>query len=39
MAVMADVELIDWLLRAPDMNPIENMLGEVKRALFESMTR
>jgi len=35
----ADVELIDWTPRAPDMNPIENMWSEVKRALIESMTR
>ena len=35
----ADVELIDWPPRAPDMNPIENMWSEVKRALIESMTR
>ena len=35
----ADVELVDWTLRAPDMNPIENMWSEVKRAMTESMTR
>jgi hypothetical protein len=34
----ADVKLIDWTPRAPDMNPIENMWSEVKRALIESMT-
>jgi hypothetical protein len=39
MAVAADVEQFDWLPRAPDMNPIENMWSEVKRALIESMTR
>jgi hypothetical protein len=27
----ADVELIDWPSRAPDMNPIENMWIEVKK--------
>jgi hypothetical protein len=27
----ADVELIDWPPRAPDMNPIENMWSEVKK--------
>jgi hypothetical protein len=35
----ADIELIDWTLRVPDMNPIENMWSEVNRALIESMTR
>jgi hypothetical protein len=35
----ADVELIDWTSLAPDMNLIENMWSEVKRALIESMTR
>jgi transposase len=29
----ADVELIDWPPRAPDMNPIENMWSEVKRTM------
>ena len=29
----AEVELIDWTLRAPDMNPFENMWSEVKTAL------
>jgi len=28
-----NVELLDWPPRAPDMNPIENMLGEVKRTM------
>jgi hypothetical protein len=28
----ADVELIDWPQRAPDMNPIENMWSEVKKS-------
>ena len=34
----ADVELVDWTLRAPDMNPIGNMWSEVKKAPIESMT-
>jgi len=29
----ADVELIDWPQRVPDMNPIENMWSEVKRTM------
>ena len=29
----ADVELLDWPPRAPDMNPIENMWSEVKRTM------
>jgi len=32
----ADVELIDWTPRAPDMNPIENMWSEVKRTMQET---
>ena len=32
----ADVELIDWPPRAPDMNPIENMWSEVKRIMQET---
>jgi hypothetical protein len=32
----ADVELLDWPLRAPDMNPTENMWSEVKRILQET---
>jgi transposase len=32
----ADVELIDWPPRAPDMNPIENMWSEVKRTMQET---
>ena len=35
----AGIELIDWTPRVPDINPIENMWSEVKRALTESMTR
>ena len=31
-----DVEILDWLPRAPDMNPIENMWGEVKRTMQET---
>jgi hypothetical protein len=27
---LADIELIDWPPRSPDMNPIENMWTEVK---------
>jgi len=32
----ADVELLDWTPRAPDMNPIENMWSEVKRTMQET---
>jgi len=32
----ADVELLDWPPRAPDMNPIENMWSEVKRTMQET---
>jgi len=32
----ADVELLDWPPRAPDMNPIENMWSEVKRTMKET---
>jgi hypothetical protein len=32
----AEVKLTDWLLRAPDMNPIENMWSEVKRTMQET---
>jgi len=31
----ADVELLDWPPREPDMNPIENMRSEVKRTMQE----
>jgi hypothetical protein len=31
----ADVELINWTPRAPDMNPIENLWSVVKRTLQE----
>ena len=27
----ADVKFLDWPLRGPDMNPIENMWSEVKK--------
>jgi len=33
----ADVELLDWPPRAPDMNPIENMWSEVKRTMHEHL--
>jgi len=36
LSLRADVELIDWPLRAPDMNPIENMWSEMKRTLLET---
>jgi len=36
LSLQADVELIDWPLRSPDMNPIENMWSEVKRTLQET---
>jgi transposase len=32
----ANVELFDWLPRAPDMNPIEKMWSEVKRTMQET---
>jgi len=32
----ADVELLDWPPRGPDMNPIENMWSEVKRTMQEN---
>jgi hypothetical protein len=32
----ADIELINWPLQAPDMNPIENMWSEVKRTMQET---
>jgi hypothetical protein len=38
LSQQADVELIDRTPQAPDMNPIEKMWSEVKRALIESMT-
>jgi hypothetical protein len=31
-----DVELIDWPLQGPDMNPTENMWIEVKRTVQET---
>ena len=32
----ANVKLLDWPPRAPDMNPIENMWSEVKRTMQET---
>ena len=32
----ADVKLLDWSPRAPDMNPIENMWSEVERKMQET---
>jgi len=32
----ANVKLLDWPLRAPGVNPIENMWSEVKRAVQET---
>jgi len=32
----ADVELLDWPPRAPDMNPIENMWSQVNRTMQET---
>jgi len=32
----ADVELLDWPLQVPDMNPIEKMWSEVKRTMQET---
>jgi len=36
VARQADVKILDWPLRAPDMNPIENMWSEVKRTMQET---
>jgi hypothetical protein len=36
LSLWADVELIDWPPRAPDMNSIENMWSEVKRTIEET---
>jgi len=36
LLLQADVKLIDWLPRAPDMNPIENMWSVVKRTMQET---
>jgi hypothetical protein len=38
LSLQADMELIDWPPRAPDMNPIENMWSEVKRTMQETWT-
>ena len=36
LSQQANVELLDWPLRAPDMNPIQNMWSEVKRTMQET---
>ena len=36
LSQQAIVELLNWLSRAPDMNPIENMWSEVKRTMQET---
>jgi len=36
LSLQADVELTDWPLQAPDINPTENMRCEVKRTLQET---
>jgi transposase len=36
LALLADVELIEWPPRAPDVNPIENNWSEVKRTMQET---
>jgi len=36
LSLQADVELIDWPLRADVINPIENMWSEVKRTMQET---
>jgi transposase len=33
LSQQADIELLDWPPREPDMNPIENMWSEVKRTM------
>ena len=38
LSLQADIELVDWSPRAPDMNPIENMWNEVKRTTQETWT-
>jgi len=35
LSLQADVELIDWPPRGPDMNPIENTWNEVKRTMHK----
>ena len=36
LSLQADVELIEWPRRSPDLNPIENMWSEVKRTMQET---
>jgi hypothetical protein len=36
LSLQADVELIDWSPRTPDMNSIENMWSDVKRTMQET---
>jgi len=36
LSLQANVELIDWAMRVPDMNPIENMWSEVKNTFQET---
>ena len=36
VARQADVELLDWSWRAPDMNPIEKMWSEVNSTMQET---
>jgi hypothetical protein len=36
LSLPAEVEITDWLQRAPDMNHIESMLNEVKRTMRET---
>jgi hypothetical protein len=33
LLLQANVKVIDWPLRAPDMNPIKNMWSKVKRTM------
>jgi hypothetical protein len=36
LSLQADVELIDWPPRVPDINPKENMWSEVKTTMQET---
>jgi len=36
LSLQADVKLIDWPPRSPDMNPIKDMWSEMKRTMQET---